>query len=106
MNSRSELLATENWLTQSMEKVPQIPAIYTNGRRNSTNSLLLQAAGKLEPYEALGDVSIEHRAPPPSVPDQQHPELRIGGFHEVSLTTFQRVAPLTFYTRLCSLESL
>ncbi|KAI4821480.1 MFS general substrate transporter, partial [Aureobasidium sp. EXF-8845] len=65
-----------------MEKVPQIPAIYTNGRRNSTNSLLLQAAGKLEPYEALGNVSVEHMGPPPSGPDQQHPELKIGGFHE------------------------
>lgn len=87
VNSRSELLATESWLTQSMEKAPQIPAIYTNGRRNSTNSLLLQAAGKLEPYEALGNVSIEHMAPPPSGPDEHHPELRIGGFHEVSLAT-------------------
>ena len=93
VNSRSELLATESWLTQSMEKVPQIPAIYTNGRRNSTNSLLLQAAGKLEPYEALGNVSIEHMAPPPSGPDEHHPELKIGGFHEVSLVTFHWFCP-------------
>ncbi|KAG9672668.1 MFS general substrate transporter, partial [Aureobasidium melanogenum] len=82
VNSHTQLLATESWLAQSMEKVPQIPAIYTNGRRNSTNSLLLQAAGKLEPYEALGNVSVEHMAPPPSTPGQQHQELRIGGFHE------------------------
>lgn len=86
VNSRSELLATESWLTQSMEKVPQIPAIYTNGRRNSTNSLLLQAAGKLEPYEALGNVSVEHMGVPPSTPGQQHQDLRIGRFHEVSQT--------------------
>ncbi|CAD0050761.1 unnamed protein product [Aureobasidium pullulans] len=49
VHSRSELLATDSWLHQSMEKVPQIPAIYTNGRRPPTND---------------------------------HPELKIGGFHE------------------------
>ncbi|THY26622.1 MFS general substrate transporter [Aureobasidium pullulans] len=82
VHSRSELLATDSWLHQSMEKVPQIPAIYTNGRLNSTNSLLLQAAGKLEPYEALGNVSIEHMPPPQGPPTNDHPELKIGGFHE------------------------
>ena len=77
LHSRTELLATESWLNQSMEKVPQIPAIYSAGRRNSTNSLLLQAAGKLEPYEALGNVSIEHGVPPTLPPQDQHHELNV-----------------------------
>jgi hypothetical protein len=81
VHSHSELLATDSWLAQSIDKVPQIPAIYTNGRRNSTNSLLVQAAGKLESYEVLGNVSAEHMSPPVQQLNE-HPELKIGGFHE------------------------